>query len=498
MSVQNLTDSHYIFISERNGYAHTTCLSVLKPDGYSSNNYGYFIGKLDGHPCDSIEIVIHSLFSKLDIPAEHKYKLLQPLPRPGMTNPGMVAFYPDDEKRKKQLLTVMKPGRYMRKVLVDELGNCLYSDTQIEKWANQWITEYSKIRFHLLSTGEDIVNAYTMSGISSCMSHDSIHFDSRPYHPCEVYGEDWDDPKDLENRKWIETDTRLAVIYDDDQGQEGFEPNPENIVSRCIVVPDKKIRGPVYGDRHKLEMLLEVAGYRKNSDEFEGTKMRHIMSPNGTVCPYFDFSSGAHVNNNHLIACFNSDGGENQNGLLEHGHMCCMCDVSVHPDDIYTNDNGDNYCENCYYDCYTYCNVLNETVSAEEIRTIHGLVKYDGIALYSASRDGIQILIDEGYVFECEYSGERYSSSSYDAINVEDGCIYESQTFFGRMRGFQCAFTEEYFSENDIAKVEVSPSVFVAHHKQAGYCEDDYRDWLEKNNYHDEEFMTKDLMVEEA
>lgn len=468
---------------------HPDIIYSRKPDleGFDSETGFCQIGKIEGHPYDSMMIVCTSVFGKLEIPAEHKYKLLKQLPRPGMKEPGLVAFYPNDEKREKQLLTVIKPGRYLRKYLVDDNGEPLYSDTQIEEWANQWITEYSKLKVVLLSKSTDIVNAYTESGLRSCMSHETSSFASYPHHPCAVYGEGYkkggyDEPQG-EDDVWIETDTRLAVIYKKDE-----EEKPENIIARCVVWPEKKVRASVYGDYHKLTMLLDAQGYDKDG-EFTDARMRRLENDNGqTVCPYFDFGCGVSVSGDHIIADPYGEGGENQNGLMISGCQCQDCGGMFDEDDMRFSEWGDRYCDECYYEHFWWCPIADKECNSEDRILINGSVNFNYFRVSEASEEGIAILMDDNKIFYCNCNHEYYSCSVYDYIVDVDGETYESESFFETMNGFQCAFTEEFYSGKDYKSVILDDETIVVHHSEAGYDVDEYIEWLKDNDYYDEEF----------
>lgn len=454
------------------------------PSGKIKGYEDWIIKELEGHPKSSIFCVAESYFAKLHIPAEHKFKLLYPLPRPAKSDSAMVAFYPDENKRKAQVLTVMKPGRYLRKTLVDDDGNCLYPDTKIEEWANAWIVEYGKRQIHYLTKADDIVDAYVKSRINSCMSHDIDSYASRPHHPVEVYGTADDG---------VEVDTQLAVIYESDD-----DIAPENIIARCIVYPKEKIRTAMYGDYQKIMMLLEKDGYTTGS--FEGARLRKIENDSGQiVCPYFDFGCGVAEDKVNLVVRAYGSGGESQNGLL-HGSQCCECGDSIDPDDTWSDDDENEYCENCYHDIYRYCNVIGEHVRDDgDFIEINGTVRYDGLRIREVSQEGIEVLLADNLVFWCELTEDYYSCESYVRVETVDGdvCEYESLISSG---GFHCEITDECYSSNYEFHV-IEPGVVVLDMCHDGNNVDDddkerYVKWLSENNYKDDRFEMQVLEYE--
>lgn len=433
---------------------------------YKDTDNAFVIDGLEGHPRDSIKMVTESVFAKIPMPGDMKYKLMKQLPRPSTTQEGMVAYYETEEKKNIQRLSVIKPGRYLRKYLVKDDGNQFLNDVDIEKYANLWLSEYCSRKLYFLTRSEDIVAAYTESGINSCMSYQTHHFASDPYHPVSVYGtEDGDD---------TEVDTALAVIYADED-----DKSPSNIIARCVVWPEKKVKSNTYGDYHKLNNLLSCEGYETGS--FEGARMRRIESPSGTVCPYFDFSCGAEVSGKNIIASPLASGGENQNGLLV-SETCCCCNEPVDPQYSRLDDDGNIYCETCFDEEFFYCDVTDSYERIEystNVRSSYGME--------TVSEIGLDMLIGNGEAFFCSYEHNYYLSSDYEYVIDVDGDTYEFNNFYHKMGGFQCAFSEEFYTEK-YGSLELEDGVVVCEEAFEN-SKDEYIKWLCDNDYKDERFL---------
>ena len=124
---------------------------------------------------------------------------------------------------------------------------------------------------HITQDAEEIKTVY-MNGPESCMTHDLSDYDSYPFHPAEVYaGPD------------------LAIAYLKEENR---------YTARCVVWPEKKIWGRMYGDDYKLGEALKEAGYREydNNHDFNGARITLIKTDDDDiVCPYMDMTPMGHI-----------------------------------------------------------------------------------------------------------------------------------------------------------------------------------------------------------
>jgi hypothetical protein len=168
---------------------------------------------------------------------------------------GMVAYTENDAKGRKDVQTRMKPGRYLQKFHPELSAGC------IERYCRS-IVGGRTVRFAV--TPAEIRDVYER-GPQSCMAHGAGRWglcgkDGELVHPVEAYGN---------------SDLQLAYIAIENK-----------ISARCLVWPEKKLYGRIYGDA-RIGDLLSIAGYRVGS--FHGASIRKLRVQNGRVAvPYLD------------------------------------------------------------------------------------------------------------------------------------------------------------------------------------------------------------------
>jgi hypothetical protein len=119
----------------------------------------------------------------------------------------------------------------------------------------------------LARTPEDIVYVYN-NGPHSCMAYDleGAVFERVDQHPCAAYG-----------------NSDLAVAYILRRGE---------ITARCMVWPEQKKFGRIYGDRSRLLERLKENGYIEVWD-MAGAKIRQLRTKSGQlILPYLDGNLG--------------------------------------------------------------------------------------------------------------------------------------------------------------------------------------------------------------
>lgn len=447
-------------------------LSLSSPgDMQQQLDEGYVLVSLEGQALHS-ENLMRDLPFYSNLPRTLHVKWMKYLPRVSKDNPSQVAFYESEEKRRAGRLTRTKPGRFLRRCFTkDEL-----SDQGVEELANEWIATYSPQDIHVLTCPDEIEAAYTERRFGSCMGYARSHYSSSE-HPVRVYG----------STDAVKSDLAVAVIYDAGAEQGDFE----NIAARCIVWPDKKIYGRLYGDVGKMKFQLETAGYSEGN--FTGARIRYIKDgPGPAVCPYIDVADSVSIDGDHLVL----DGGDfscnNTNGLMGEVCFCSDCSDEVDPDEARTSDYGEVYCEDCYNERWRYCDVLNVTVDADEFSSdVRGELPrpwggYSDASSLSISDSGVERLIEQGRVFFCELSNAHFTTYSFECVTDENGETYESEAFYNN-GGYFCEFLEEFYLDGGL---DVGGATVNA--VEAAYCEEAYVKWLRDNGYTDDRFPEED------
>lgn len=173
-------------------------------------------------------------------------------------DPTKVRFIASQEDGLAGRYTSMTPGRFIRKYV----GNVEPRD--LDRWCAQMGINETTSELKLARTADEIVYVYN-NGPHSCMAYKLNHpvFENVDVHPVSVYG-----------------DSDLAVAY-----IERFD----EITARCLVWPEKKQFGRIYGDRERLLERLNENGYVENWD-FTGAKIRCLThkKTHAVIVPYID------------------------------------------------------------------------------------------------------------------------------------------------------------------------------------------------------------------
>lgn len=172
-------------------------------------------------------------------------------------NGAKVAFTPDVQHGEDDRQIRIKPGAYLQRFFGHDIDM-----EDIRYWASVFSSDFDELEFGLARTPAMVRKVYEL-GPESCMSHHADNFDSGKQHPCEVYaGPD------------------LAVAYlkltspDTQEDEEGNE-REVHYSARCLVWPEKKIYGRIYGDEGRLRALLEREGYKPG--KLTGARIRRVV-----------------------------------------------------------------------------------------------------------------------------------------------------------------------------------------------------------------------------
>jgi len=177
-------------------------------------------------------------------------------------DPTKVRFIASREDGIADRFTSMNPGRFLKRYIGELPAN------KIETWCAKMGLDITTSPLLIATTPEDIVRVYN-DGPHSCMSYEWEKgcgpFHKIDRHPVEVYG-----------------NSDIAIAYIERLG---------DIKARCIVRPEKKIFGRIYGDRDRLLERLRENDYIEDWDGFAGAKIRQLHTQSDRprlILPYID------------------------------------------------------------------------------------------------------------------------------------------------------------------------------------------------------------------
>lgn len=238
----------------------------------------------------------------------------------------------EDGERDKQ--TRMNPGRYLSRYY--EL-----TQDEVRDWCGKFDVENNRRKLLLATTSDEIEQVYT-SGPRSCMAHGTDYYNS-PVHPVRVYGSG---------------DFAVAYMRGADDG----------ISARAIVAPERKIYSRIYGDYDRLRLLLEAEGYScgNDRDDWDGLRLLRVPHRDTFVAPYFDPPmSNVRDNGNFLVVdCDGELECHETNGLTSESCYCERCEERC--GETYTV-NSEQWCQDCYESCSTYCNSCGNYYDCDDI-----------------------------------------------------------------------------------------------------------------------------------
>jgi hypothetical protein len=320
--------------------------------------------------------------------------------------PGHVTYTADADKGRADLQAPpMRPGRYLESFYSDVLD-----DGERHYWTQRFLEEHGGAtdRLHVTQDADAIEYVYT-HGPHSCMASRASDYRSS-VHPTRVYAG---------------PDLGVAFILSDDGNESEVSEEPDmwsfRIAARCVVWPDKKRYGRIYGDggarQNRLAALLEADGYQ-HSGNFDGARLRRIEDDlgRGLVCPYLDVGSSVGDDGKYLIIGEGGYSADSQSGLIESsGYACPRCgDFTDEEDTIYIHSEEEAWCSECASNSAFYCDgteeyFANRSSSAYEMQ--HG---------ETWSRD---YYVDNG--FECAECEEYVRDSHNAGENESDDPVCE-------------------------------------------------------------------------
>lgn len=136
---------------------------------------------------------------------------------------ALIAFTKGDKEGSADIQTSMKPGKY----LAEFFGKVLTPE-EIRKFAMEYEAKLVAKELKFAKTPEEIQNVYATKNLGSCFSGTT---------KANLYGSG-----------------DFAVAY--------IETKNGDTKARAVCCPERKIYGCCYGDRYRLESLLDAEGYK--------------------------------------------------------------------------------------------------------------------------------------------------------------------------------------------------------------------------------------------
>lgn len=249
-------------------------------------------------------------------------------------DPMLLAYTPDSKYGLSDRQVSCKPGRYLAKL---GLGN-----EEIKRWCDAWALAFGPVELRITASDPDEIERVYLNGPSSCMSHPERDY-SGPCHPVRVYGAG---------------DLCVAYLGDADG----------DVSARALCWPERKVYGRVYGDEGKLVPLLEAAGYvRANygAANFAGARLLRIEDADSGafVAPYLDSPHNSVFDDGKFLRIDGDISAQETCGLTDDTRArCCHCGDRFNAEDSgYSDDDGDDWCDDCYCRNFSTCARCEET-----------------------------------------------------------------------------------------------------------------------------------------
>ena len=252
----------------------------------------------------------------------------------------------------------------------------------------QHTSRYAPVAIQYASSADEIERVY-VAGPRSCMSQPADHYRSF-IHPVRVYGD---------------SDLSLAYLTDLD--------DPERITARALVWKDKNRHGRIYGDEHRMQRALEIAGFSQG--DFRGARIRNIQDERKTsqyVMAYLDYDQQLSIVDSDwlMIDSNGSIHATQTNGLAVEGVECESCgdmEDAGSLREVYTRENRvQHWCSHCADDGAFHCEQTGSLVANDHMSIIDG----EAVADWHIENANY-----------CEYNEEHTFEPCVDVIVSEHG-----------------------------------------------------------------------------
>lgn len=339
-----------------------------------------------------------------------------------------------------------KPGKMIKKMFPD------IPDAILEKIVDSYRKKFSGAGLKLKSgeSADDFKHAYShdradmqnprttcerKSLACSCMRH---AFDHLPHHPAEAYASG---------------DFRMCWVED----------KSGRIAARAVVMIkrggkeiDQPKFGPIYGVSEPAMDLIahamsKIGAEFADDGDWKNARLESIEYQGGYIAPYLDISPrNLQDDGQYLRITRNGEiDASDYSGLLNSsGDECCDCGHHYDSEsEGYRDDNGNTYCDECYYNRFTYCENCESTVEQSDTSTVHSLDRHgyvnqecwcddcrDRSAIHCADideywqADHTYRAADGGYISAQQYNNGDYFMSDWDGEIYPDSDRAETDT----------------------------------------------------------------------
>jgi len=335
----NIRDNHpeykHFEFYERNGASLDSIFTSIRTDVPASSIKAYTLRELSRLRQGDYMRIPEKITRQ--IPLTQYLKEVPHLPTKG-SNTGNIAYTENEKKGAKDVQSVMKPGKYLRRVLKDKIEN----DQHLKEMVAEMIGSVTP-KFHATSLPDEAAHVY-MNGPSSCMAHgeerfsETIDLDGEWRHPIE------------------------ALFFEDGSGDIELHYMTLNgrVAARALVNMADETYPSLYvadwaGANGRKWFIDYLEGqFSEDCDALEGCDIPRIELRNGAyLCPYIDHGNQgvreSFDDNSVLII-----GGEYQ-APYEKGYVylvpqyrCEHCEEMVDEDDTtYIDNESIRVCDNC-------------------------------------------------------------------------------------------------------------------------------------------------------
>ena len=378
-----------------------------------------------------------------------------------------VSLYQNREDYDRGRRTLLKVGRAVRMLYPR------FSDKEVQYWVDEINKKFTPREYTLRTstTAEDFVHVYTYkqspyenprttSGrkclADSCMRYDFVGDEGFPNHPVEAYA----------------SGDFMIIWTEDADGRIG---------SRSVVSihGEKWVAGPVYGVCEKsLNMIEEYVtdngGYLfKDDRDWNGARVCKLPDTNGRyIGPYFDSGEFLREEDKFFIVDQGgSIGTSDHQGYLEYDDRvtCDSCEDRVYEDYVRHSESGGCYCEDCYYERFSYCEEDHCEIDAD-----------DAVCVKFTSPFGYAYMtVHSDYAVKCERTDEWWHVK--DTVEDFDGEPVSPQ--YAEEHMILCQHSDKWCDPEDTVIVLIDNEE-QSWHKDLVVMNDDYKYNKEDGLYH--------------
>lgn len=258
-----------------------------------------------------------------------------------------------------------------------------------------------------------------------CMSYSAGSYSS-PFHPVRVYA--------------LGGDITIAFLrgYPEGSEESGLDTDASwdgdgPILARCLVWPEGKEYGRVYGQTDNVRLLrtaLEAQGY--SSGDLCGAKIAKVEHGPSYVMPYLDIGGGEVSDCGKYFEVGGDLSATRTDGLLEAGRCCDRCGDSFPEDEmgtVYTSRyDTEEWCDGCRDDHAIYTDYDGEYIHQDCVTSYipSGCTYPESISDWGLEEVGAAYVEDRGEHCEdhffCDECGEAFHSDDEHSHGDKSVC----------------------------------------------------------------------------